>query len=191
MKPIMMAGIFVLFVCVIVAVLFATGVLGKKKDDDSGSGGDSTPDDSGSGGDSTSDDTDCPAGQNLTDGVCKSASPTPPPTPPPACASGSYMFKGSCKEPNKPCEMYNDGKMTGTTVVENGAMKCVFAGNACTGGAWALNNGSMICKKGDTCVLTDKTYAQGARCDPATSRQTPNWCCSEYGRSKGYTWKMP
>jgi len=172
MKPIMMAGVVILFVGVIIAVLFATGVLGKKKDDDSGSGGDST-----------SDDTDCPKGQNLTDGVCKSA--------PPACASGSYMFKGSCKEPNKPCEMYNDGKMTGTTVVENEAMKCVFAGNACKGGAWALNNGSMICKKGDTCVLTDKTYAQGGRCDPATYRQTANWCCSEYGRSKGYKWKMP
>ena len=66
MKPIMMAGVVILFVGVIIAVLFATGVLGKKKDDDSGSGGDST-----------SDDTDCPKGQNLTDGVCKSASPTP------------------------------------------------------------------------------------------------------------------
>jgi cytoskeletal protein RodZ len=33
MKPIMMAGIFVLCVGVIIAVLFATGVLGKKKDD--------------------------------------------------------------------------------------------------------------------------------------------------------------
>ena len=38
MKTIMMAGIFVLFVGVIVAVLFATGVLGKKKDDPPGGG---------------------------------------------------------------------------------------------------------------------------------------------------------
>jgi hypothetical protein len=64
MKPIMMAGIFVLFVGVIVAVLFATGILGKKKKNDSG---DDSVTDSG--------DNDCPEGQNLVDSVCKTSTP--------------------------------------------------------------------------------------------------------------------
>ena len=41
-----------------------------------------------------------------------------------------------------------------------------------------------------TCLLTTKTYADGARCDGAGERKTSDWCCSKYGMSKGYKWTI-
>ena len=43
----------------------------------------------------------------------------------------------------------------------------------------------------DACLLTDKTYDQGARCDGSDYRKISSWCCSDYGRQQGYKWKMP
>lgn len=57
-----------------------------------------------------------------------------------------------------------------------------------------------VCKQAapvstDTCVLTDKTYEQGARCMSKSGgggeRKSADWCCSDYGRKQGYQWKMP
>lgn len=38
------------------------------------------------------------------------------------------------------------------------------------------------------CLLTEKTYKEGARCEGAPYRKTGDWCCSEYGRKKLYKW---
>ena len=43
--------------------------------------------------------------------------------------------------------------------------------------------------QGNQCLQTDKTYEQGGRCVGSESRKTSKWCCSEYGKKKGYTWK--
>ena len=40
------------------------------------------------------------------------------------------------------------------------------------------------------CLLTTKTYADGARCDGAGERRSPDWCCDDYGISKGYKWTV-
>jgi len=40
------------------------------------------------------------------------------------------------------------------------------------------------------CSETQKTYAEGARCIGAEYRQTQEWCCSPYGSSKCYKWKV-
>ena len=79
-NPLMLGAGFFLFVGVVIAILFATGVLGKKKDDGSDDDDDDdSGDDSGSNDDS---DSDCPEGQNLVDGVCKSSAPVASPAPP-------------------------------------------------------------------------------------------------------------
>jgi len=46
------------------------------------------------------------------------------------------------------------------------------------------------------CRQTDATYDQGARCmgplgESIGYRKTANWCCSDYGCSKGYKWVNP
>ena len=41
----------------------------------------------------------------------------------------------------------------------------------------------------DSCKKTSKTYDQGARCQGSGYRKTVGWCCSAYGRKKGYQWK--
>jgi hypothetical protein len=43
----------------------------------------------------------------------------------------------------------------------------------------------------DSCVLTSKTHAQGAKCIGSDYRKTSGWCCSDYGKSKGYKWADP
>lgn len=58
-----------------------------------------------------------------------------------------------------------------------------------------------VCKQAapvstDACLLTDKTYEQGARCVSQSGkgggeRKSSDWCCSDYGRKQGYQWKMP
>ena len=39
------------------------------------------------------------------------------------------------------------------------------------------------------CKQTDKSYSQGGRCIGSGYRKTVGWCCSAYGKSKGYQWK--
>lgn len=39
------------------------------------------------------------------------------------------------------------------------------------------------------CKQTSKTYNQGARCQGSGYRKTVGWCCSAYGKKKGYQWK--
>jgi len=34
----------------------------------------------------------------------------------------------------------------------------------------------------------DEKYDNGAKCHGSLYRKTKNWCCSDYGRSKGYQW---
>jgi|TARA_B110000046_G_C12833988_1_gene330653 hypothetical protein len=41
----------------------------------------------------------------------------------------------------------------------------------------------------DACLLTTKKSNQGAFCEGSSYRKTPEWCCSDYGRAKGYKWK--
>ena len=41
----------------------------------------------------------------------------------------------------------------------------------------------------DSCKKTGKTYSQGARCQGSGYRKTVGWCCSAYGKKKGYQWK--
>jgi len=46
------------------------------------------------------------------------------------------------------------------------------------------------------CRQSDKTYAEGSRClgplnESIGYRKTANWCCSDYGCSKGYKWVNP
>ena len=41
----------------------------------------------------------------------------------------------------------------------------------------------------DSCKKTSKTYDQGARCQGSGYRKTVGWCCSAYGKKKGYQWK--
>jgi len=41
----------------------------------------------------------------------------------------------------------------------------------------------------DACLLTTKKSEQGAFCEGSSYRKTPEWCCSDYGRAKGYKWK--
>jgi len=43
----------------------------------------------------------------------------------------------------------------------------------------------------DNCIKTDKTSAQGAYCKGSEYRKTVGWCCSDYGRGKGYEWTLP
>jgi hypothetical protein len=41
------------------------------------------------------------------------------------------------------------------------------------------------------CDQTSLTYDQGARCTGSDYRKTKDWCCSDYGKSKGYKWDAP
>jgi hypothetical protein len=41
------------------------------------------------------------------------------------------------------------------------------------------------------CGQTSLTYDQGARCIGSDYRNTKGWCCSDYGKSKGYKWADP